>query len=113
MGRAVDQLIQTQGIGDIFRSYLVCKRDDMDFKLAYIGPDFNVPHKSEFDRSYMNALYDYGYRLAVAGYPWANQPPGYDLPLDTAVEMQLERQNQVLKDANQKGTMTSQPQASK
>ncbi len=97
MERAVDQLIQTQGIGDIFRSYLVCERDGVGFNLAYIGPDFNVPHQSEFDRHYMNALYDYGYNLAIAGYPWAKSPPGYDLPLNTAVKLQLERQERALK----------------
>ena len=97
MERAVDQLIQTQGIGDIFRSYLVCERDGVGFNLAYIGPDFNAPHKTEFDRQYMNALFDYGYNLAAAGYPWAKKPPGYDLPLNTAVNIQLQRQDKALK----------------
>ena len=97
MERAVDQLIQTQGIGDIFRSYLVCERDGVGFNLAYIGPDFNVHHQSEFDRNYMNALFDYGYNLAAAGYPWAHKPPGYDLPLNAAVAIQLQRQKAALK----------------
>ena len=99
MERAVDQLIQSQGIGDIYRSYLISERDGIGFNLAYIGPDFNVPHQSEFDRKYMNALFDYGYQLAAAGYPWANQPPGFDTPLNTAVARQLERQKQALKRA--------------
>ena len=97
MGRAVDQLIQTQGEGDLYRAYLLTQRDHIGFNLAYIGPDFNKPHAHEFDRAYMTALYDYAYALGEAGYPWAKTPPGYELPLNTAVGLQVQRQNQALK----------------
>ena len=97
MGRAVDQLIQTQGEGDLYRAYLLAQRDRVGFNLAYIGPDFNTPHTKEFDRKYMTSLYDYGYALAQAGYPWARTPPGYELPLNEAVNLQVQRQNQALK----------------
>jgi hypothetical protein len=26
----------------------------------------------------MNALYDYGYKLGLAGYPWKKVPPGLE-----------------------------------
>lgn len=97
MGRAVDQLIQAQGFGDLYRNYLITKRDKMDFNLAYIGSDFNAPHASDFDRKYMDSLYKYGYDLALAGYPWAKLPPGYDIATDTSVANQVQIQQQLLK----------------
>ena len=97
MGRAVDQLIQTQGSGDIYRTFLVTQRDGVGFNLAYIGPDFKTPHTKEFDRHYMNALFNYARELSRAGYPWAHSPPGYELPLNDAVSLQVQRQKQRLK----------------
>lgn len=97
MGRAVDQLIQTQGMGDIYRTYLVTKRDHVGFNLAYIGPDFNVPHKQEFDRKYMTALFNYARELSLAGYPWAHVPPGLDTPVNEAVNKQAAIERQILK----------------
>lgn len=47
--RAIVQLIQTQGIGDLYRIYAMTKMDQVGFNLAYIGSDFNEPHKEEFD----------------------------------------------------------------
>ena len=29
------------------------------------------------DRNYMNALFERGYAMAKAGYPWEEAPPGY------------------------------------
>jgi hypothetical protein len=26
----------------------------------------------------MNALYDYGYKLGLEGYPWKKSPPGFE-----------------------------------
>ena len=104
MGRAVDQLIQSQGYGDLQRIYLTTKRDHIGFNLAYIGPDFKEPHTGSFDRKYMNALYNYGRGLARAGYPWAQTPPGFDHALNDDVRVQVNRQRQLLK-----GQPASQP----
>ena len=85
-GRAIAQLIQTQGIGDLYRIYAMTKMDQVGFNLAYIGSDFNEPHKEEFDTKYMNALFQYGYEHAVKGYAWSKYPPGYKTAMDSDSE---------------------------
>jgi predicted acylesterase/phospholipase RssA len=95
MGRAVAQLIQSQGYGDLYRIYQTTQRDRVEFNLAYIGADFKFPHAREFDRAYMNALYQYSYELGKAGYPWAHTPPGYNAPIDEETARQSERNNAV------------------
>jgi hypothetical protein len=77
--RAIDSLIHTQGVGDLFRIYLTTQRDGLDFNLAFIGPDFIYPTKHEqFENAYMVKLFDYGYELGRNGYPWRKFPPGFD-----------------------------------
>ncbi len=75
--RAVDSLIQTQGIGDLYRMYLTSKRDNVDFNLAFIPAEFSLKPKEGFDPVYMGQLFDLAYRTASSGYPWAKTPPGY------------------------------------
>lgn len=75
--RAITTLIQTQGIGDIYRIYLASQRDDVDFNLAYIPKSFDASHTEEFDTGYMRALYDTGYELAAKNYPWKKIPPSF------------------------------------
>jgi hypothetical protein len=82
-GRAISQLIQTQGIGDLYRIYAMTKFDHVGFNLAYIGSDFNEPHQEEFDTKYMNALFQYGYEHALKGYQWSKYPPGFNGAFDT------------------------------
>jgi predicted acylesterase/phospholipase RssA len=77
--RAIDSLIHTQGIGDLFRIFLTAQRDGLDFNLAYIGPDFVYENKKEqFETAYMVKLFQYGYELGRNGYPWRKLPPGFD-----------------------------------
>jgi len=76
-GRAVASLIQTQGIGDLYRIYLETKRDGVDFNLAFIPESFNAPHREEFDPEYMRALYRTAYGMAAKGYSWEKNPPGF------------------------------------
>ncbi len=75
--RAVDSLIQTQGIGDLYRMYLTSKRDNVDFNLAFIPAEFSLKPKEGFDPVYMGQLFDLAYRAAGSGYPWSKTPPGY------------------------------------
>jgi predicted acylesterase/phospholipase RssA len=78
---AIASLIHTQGIGDLYRIYVTTMKDGVDYNLAYIGAEFTYMNKKEdFDTAYMNALFDYGYKLAERGYPWKKTPPGLDSP---------------------------------
>jgi predicted patatin/cPLA2 family phospholipase len=40
--RAVSSLIQTQGVGDLYRIYIAAQRDGIDFNLAYIPESFKT-----------------------------------------------------------------------
>jgi hypothetical protein len=75
--RAIQSLIQTQGVGDLYVIYLQSQRDNLDYNLAFISPDVDAPHKEIFDTVYMNQLFDYAYDLSKDGYPWKKYPPGY------------------------------------
>lgn len=79
--RAISSLIHNQGLGDLYRIYLATQRDEVDYNLAFIGPDFTEKHDAEFDPAFMHALYDYGYALAERGYPWSKTPPGLEAPV--------------------------------
>jgi predicted acylesterase/phospholipase RssA len=76
--RAIDSLIKSQGIGDLFRLYTYAKRDDLDYNLAFIPKDFTARSTTEFDTAYMNALFQVGYQMACCGYPWSKYPPDYN-----------------------------------
>jgi hypothetical protein len=75
--RAISSLMQTQGIGDLYRIYLTTQRDGVDFNLTSIPASFNTPHTTQFDTTYMRSLYQTGYDLAAKGVPWAKVPPRY------------------------------------
>lgn len=77
-GRAIDALIHSQGIGDLYRIYLTAQRDGVDFNLAYIPDEFDAPHPEQFDNAYMRALFAEGFERAEAGYTWRKEPPGFD-----------------------------------
>ena len=76
--RTIDTLLKTQGVGDLFRLYVFAQRDQFDYNLAYIPPDFTPRPTSSFDTAYMNELFRLGYRLACCGQPWRKYPPGYE-----------------------------------
>jgi predicted acylesterase/phospholipase RssA len=77
-GRAISSLINSQGIGDLYRIYATTQRDRVDFNLAYIPKEFDAPHPEEFDTEYMRQLFAFAYDRAARGYPWAKLPPGLD-----------------------------------
>jgi predicted acylesterase/phospholipase RssA len=76
--RSISTLIKTQGIGDLYEIHSIAKRDGVDYNLAYIPEDFVLRSNEIFDRSYMNALFQKGYEMGRAGYPWRKLPPGLE-----------------------------------
>src|SRR3990170_457084 len=74
-GRAVSSLIKSQGVGDLYELYVFAKKNGMDYNLAYIPGDFHDTSTQAFDPVYMTKLYDLGFRMAQAGYPWKKVPP--------------------------------------
>ena len=77
-GRAISSLLQTQGVGDLYRIYATAARDGVDFNLGFIPATFTAPHPEDFDNNYMRALYDVGYGQAAQGFPWLKAPPNFD-----------------------------------
>jgi predicted patatin/cPLA2 family phospholipase len=81
--RAISSLIQTQGVGDLYRIYVTAQRDGFDFNLAYIPRSFTRTLKEPFETAYMKELYKVGYDLAAKGYSWTKIPPGFTAPEGT------------------------------
>jgi hypothetical protein len=79
-GRAISSLIQTQGVGDLYRIYLITQRDGFDFNLAFIPRSFTRTLQEPFETAYMKELFQIGYDLAAKDYPWAKTPPGFVAP---------------------------------
>jgi predicted patatin/cPLA2 family phospholipase len=73
--RAIQCLIQYQGMGDLYRIFTIARRDKVDYNLAYIPDTFRVVKKKDFDPAYMRTLYDLAYGLASGGFSWAKHPP--------------------------------------
>jgi len=75
--KAVSTLINYNGVGDLYRMYMVTQRAKASFNLAFIDGDFHAPHPVDFDPEYMRALYRFAYDKAAQGYPWEHAPPGF------------------------------------
>jgi hypothetical protein len=76
-GRAIETMIASNGVGDLYRIYTTAQRDHIEFNLAMIGEDFKQPYTAPFDHAYMVKLFEYGLWKARDGYAWAKVPPGY------------------------------------
>lgn len=76
--RAIDSLLHTQGVGDLYRIFVNCQRDGIDYNLAYIPASFKEVAKEPFDPAYMTKLFQVGYDMAKKGYPWEKAPPAFE-----------------------------------
>ncbi|OGR31571.1 MAG: hypothetical protein A2139_13895 [Desulfobacca sp. RBG_16_60_12] len=76
--RAMSSLTKYQGVGDLYRIYVLAQRDGIDYNLAFIPVDFHPKRNSEFDTKYMNQELELAYNLARSGYRWSKYPPGFE-----------------------------------
>jgi predicted acylesterase/phospholipase RssA len=61
LGRSISLALQMGARMDLVLFYGAAQRDGVDFNLAYVDSDFNVPARGAFDADYMKALFDRGY----------------------------------------------------
>jgi len=76
--RSISTLIRTQGVGDLYRLFVLADRDDIDYNLAFIPDTFHEKPAEQFDRVYMGRLFELGYEAARRGFPWKKLPPGFE-----------------------------------
>ena len=67
---AIDAFIDVQAVNDLCRLEVAAERNGEQFNVAYIGSDFDYPHKTLFSAHYMHQLFQYSYHLAKDGTPW-------------------------------------------
>jgi hypothetical protein len=77
--RALSTLIRAQGWSDLYRVYIITKRDQVDFHYVDIPDDYVPAGKEAFDPKEMNRLFDLGFELAKSGYKWHKVPPGLEI----------------------------------
>jgi hypothetical protein len=70
---SIAALNKSHSAGDLFRLYLLARRDGADFNLAAIPAGFSRRHEQPFDRQYMQALFDAG--VSLRGARWLKEPP--------------------------------------
>lgn len=75
--RSISSLIRSQGVGDLYRIFSMAERDGLNFHLAYIPASFEDIPDELFDPKWMRKLFDLGYEMGKAGYPWSTAPPQY------------------------------------
>ena len=77
-GRSLMGLTTTQGLGDLYRIYLVAQRDEIEFNQTSIPRDHVSSSREEFNPVEMKRLFNLGYKMAITGYHWDQYPPGFN-----------------------------------
>jgi len=76
--RSISTLIRTQGVGDLYRLFVLADRDGIDYNLAFIPDTFHEKPAEQFDKVYMGKLFELGYEAARQGFAWKKLPPGFE-----------------------------------
>jgi hypothetical protein len=78
-GAAVSSLIRGSAVGDVYRLFANAQRDDIAFNVTWIPPETPCPEPTEdFDRAFMQCLFDFGGRLFEGGDLWSDRPPFFE-----------------------------------
>lgn len=83
-GQAIATMTAANGANDLYRIYLTTQRDGIDYNLVYLDDEFAVPYVGPFDKTYMNTLFEFGYRKGLGGLHWHKAPPGYEVATGSA-----------------------------
>lgn len=75
--RSIGTLIKTQGIGDLYKLYLISQRNNIDYNLAFIPFDFKEESQEFFDSEYMKKLFQLGLQIGRKSDPWHHLPPEF------------------------------------
>jgi predicted acylesterase/phospholipase RssA len=70
---ALDDLIEEQGINDLYRLEVTAREHGEHLHIAYIADTFSYPHLKAFAQDYMSHLFEYSYQLGLHGYPWRDR----------------------------------------
>lgn len=84
---SVMRLMQDQAVGDLWQAYATCVRDGIEFRLAAIPDDEELPYEPGIDMATVSRLFERGRSLARVGYPWVKEPPGLRVPPRTGVSL--------------------------
>jgi len=76
--RSLMGLTTTQGLGDLYRIYLVAQRDEIEFNQTSIPRNYVSSSREEFNPVEMKRLFNLGYKMAITGYHWDQYPPGFN-----------------------------------
>jgi hypothetical protein len=76
--RAVDTMIKTAVVGDLYRIFAFSRHDDIGFNYTGIPDDYEPQSKDLFDPAEMNRLFQIGYQLGMSDNPWKSTPPGFE-----------------------------------
>jgi hypothetical protein len=75
-GRAVDTMVKSSAVSDLYRIHAFAQREDVNFHYIDIPDDLVVVEEEAFDPVVMNALFEAGYKLGLTPDPWEKAPPG-------------------------------------
>ncbi|GAB6905209.1 patatin-like phospholipase family protein [Desulfosarcina cetonica] len=75
--RSIQTLIKNQGLGDLYKLFLIARNNDMAYHLEFIPSDFSEKPNEMFDLNYMQSLFDLGFAKGQQPDHWHVLPPGF------------------------------------
>ena len=74
LGRAMSVGVRAMTVLEIAALGQLCRRQRIDFNLAFVDEGFAPSSSGAFDTGYMKALFDYGYEQAASGAAFGKMP---------------------------------------
>jgi hypothetical protein len=78
--RSFETSVRANTRNALLASYQFAKRRNWEFNLASIDPDYPKSTSIGFDPTYMQQLFEYGYRRGRSGKLWQSTPSDLSLP---------------------------------